>query len=91
MLWGIKGVREYQVIQKRVNNIQIFVVLDEKFDDECIQDIGERLGLKSRSWSVDIKIVDKIDRTRAGKYRWIINEIGRIDMGPLVISNIFPD
>jgi len=70
-----QGIKEYQVIQKTVDEIKIKLVLEEDFDDTQLERIKQIIISKSPDWKIEFLFVDKIDRTVAGKYKFIINEI----------------
>jgi phenylacetate-CoA ligase len=70
-----KGIKEYQVVQKTRNEIQIKLVIDDDFNDVQLERIKQIILSKSKSWIVKFQFVNKIERTRAGKYKFIINEV----------------
>lgn len=71
-----KGVREYQVIQEELDRIVIKIVPDADFDISQLDKIRELISRKSSEWIIEFKLVEKIERTKAGKYRFIINKLG---------------
>jgi len=79
IFWQINGVREFQVIQDTINNINFRIVIDDYFDTSQLKQIEEILLDKSPNWSIEFKLVDTIDRTESGKYRAIINKIYKDD------------
>lgn len=70
-----KGVKEYQVIQKQLDEIVMKLVVDESFDEGQLNKIKEIVREKSNSWKLKFKFVDQIERTKAGKYKFIISEL----------------
>ena len=70
-----KGIREYQVVQKTVQEIDIKLVIEDGFDAAQLEKIRQIISTKSKNWRVTFQFVDKIERTRAGKYKFIINEV----------------
>ena len=70
-----KGIKEYQVIQKKLDKIIIKIVREDDFEEKRLDQIREIVREKSEEWDIEFKFVDKIDRTKAGKYKFIINEI----------------
>lgn len=70
-----KGVKEYQVIQKQLDEIVMKLVVDENFDEGQLNKIKEIVREKSNSWDLEFKFVDQIERTKAGKYKFIISEL----------------
>jgi len=82
ILKEINGVKEFQVLQKTLNKIVIKIVPEDDFDDKLLDQINKQLvpireliGRKSEAWEVEFKIVEKIERTRGGKFRYVINEM----------------
>ncbi len=69
------GIKEYQVIQESVDRIVINCVVQEYFNCENVEIIKDIVHEKSPKWNVEFKYVDAIDRTSAGKYKFIINNI----------------
>lgn len=77
MFGKINGVVEFQVIQKSLENIVIKIVADENFDEKQLDIIRSIIKNKSEKWGIEFKFVDQIERTKAGKYKFIINEVGK--------------
>lgn len=72
----ITGVTEYQVIQKKLENITINMVLEKDFDEGQLDTIRELVKRKSGGWEVEFRYVDKIERTTyAGKYKFVVSEL----------------
>lgn len=70
-----EGIKEYQVIQEKIDKLIIKIVPEEKFDVAKLDSIKEVIRRKSSEWKVEFKYVDQIERTKAGKYKFIINKI----------------
>ena len=71
-----KGVKEYQVIQEKLDKIVIKIVPEENFDERQLDIIREVIKKRSKGWNVEFKFVNKIERTGAAKYKFIINNMG---------------
>jgi phenylacetate-CoA ligase len=72
----INGVTEFQVIQKKLENITINMVLEKDFDEKQLDTIREIVKRKSPGWEVEFRYVDKIERTGyAGKYKFVKSEL----------------
>ncbi|MBK8186879.1 MAG: phenylacetate--CoA ligase family protein [Cellvibrio sp.] len=74
---GIEGVSSAQIIQEEVALITVLVVLDAKnyarFDSELlISNIKERT---SQSVEVRIKIVEKIEKNKNGKFKSVVSKL----------------
>jgi len=71
-----KGVKEYQVVQEKIDTIVIKIVPEDDFDEKQLDTIRGIVRARSEGWNVEFKFVDAIERTGAGKYKFIINNIG---------------
>lgn len=77
LLWEYgEGIREYQVIQETVERIVIKIIPEETFDEKQLDAIREITKKRSKGWVIEFKFVDSIERTGAGKYKFIVNEVG---------------
>ena len=72
-----KGIKEYQVVQEKLDKIVIRIVRDESVNDIQLDKIRETIMEKSKEWVVEFKFVESIDRTKSGKYKFIINELNK--------------
>jgi len=70
-----KSIKEYQVVQEKIDKIVIKIVQDDNFDEKQIEIIRDIIKRKSSGWDVEFRFVDEIERTNAGKYKFIINEL----------------
>jgi phenylacetate-CoA ligase len=70
-----KGVKEYQVVQEKLDKIVIKIVPEDDFDEGQLDKIREIIRERSEGWNVEFEFVDEIERTGAGKYKFIINEM----------------
>jgi phenylacetate-CoA ligase len=75
MFGEINGIIEFQVIQKLLEKIVIKLVVDEKFDEKQLESIRSLVKSKSQKWNVEFEIVNQIERTKGGKYKFILSEI----------------
>jgi phenylacetate-CoA ligase len=69
-------IREYQVVQKKQNEILIRIVKDatySKNDSELI--IKAFQGHVSTNIEINIEFVDRIETTKEGKWKFIIREV----------------
>lgn len=71
-----KGIKEYQVVQEKLDKIVIKIVPGNDFDGVQLHEIRETIRKRSGGWDVEFKFVDKIERTGAGKYKFIMNKMG---------------
>ena len=70
-----QGIKEYQVVQEKLDKIVIKIVPEENFDETQLDKIREIVRKKSEGWNIEFKFVDEIERTGAGKYKFIISKI----------------
>lgn len=70
-----EGIKEYQVIQNQINNILIKIVSNEHFNADDLSLIKTSIQSKSPLWNVEFEFVDSIERTKAGKYKFIVSEL----------------
>lgn len=70
-----KGISQYQVVQKDLNNIIIKIVKNKEFDNSLLKTIERIVFERSPKWKLHFEFVDIIESTKAGKYKFIINEI----------------
>ncbi|MDK2831847.1 MAG: hypothetical protein PWQ75_1599 [Methanolobus sp.] len=75
IFWDINGVREFQVVQHILDELVIKIVVDEDFDKKQLESIRSIVKSKSQRWNLKFKFVDQIERTKAGKYKFIVNEV----------------
>ncbi|AAM04488.1 phenylacetate--CoA ligase family protein [Methanosarcina acetivorans] len=75
IFWEIDGVKEFQIIQKKLNLITIKMVLEENFDENQLDIIRKIIKSKSEQWEIEFLYVDEIERTKAGKYKFILSEL----------------
>jgi phenylacetate-CoA ligase len=68
-------VKEFQVVQKVPHKIIINVVPEPNFDERLLSRIQQYVNERELGWDLELRIVNEIERTRTGKYRFIINEI----------------
>ena len=71
-----KGIKEYQVVQEKIDKIVIKIVQEDDFDGKQIEIIKDIIKRKSSGWDVEFRFVDEIERTKAGKYKFIISKLG---------------
>jgi phenylacetate-CoA ligase len=72
----LNSVEGSQIIQKEHDRILIKIVPGKKYSEadtnHLIREMKNRLGQEVR---VDIQMVDRLDRTKSGKFRWVISEV----------------
>jgi phenylacetate-CoA ligase len=68
-------VKEYQVVQERLDRITIRVIPDRGFDERKLDNARALIQKQSDAWEVDFAVVDQIEKTRSGKYKYIVNNM----------------
>ncbi|RJQ27870.1 MAG: phenylacetate--CoA ligase family protein [Peptococcaceae bacterium] len=68
------GIKEYQVVQERLDRIVVKIFPEEDFKENQLDKVKEVIRKRSKGWQVEFEFVDKIDRTSSGKYQFIINK-----------------
>jgi phenylacetate-CoA ligase len=68
-------VKEYQVVQERLDRITIRVIPDSGFDERKLDNARMLIQKQSDAWKVDFNVVSQIEKTRSGKYKYIINNM----------------
>ena len=66
------------MIQKALNKLIIKIVPEDGFDEKQLDMIREIIKRKSSEWDVEFRLVDEIERTNAGKYKFIVNKINEV-------------
>lgn len=75
IFWEVSGVKEFQVVQDAKDHLTIRIVPDKGYDPRELDKVRAYIGARSAGWKVDFVKVDAIDRTKGGKYRFVIREM----------------
>ena len=74
------GIRKYQVVQKSRDRLDIKLVTDDGYEATCQKRIRAAIqSYMGDGVTVEFSIVDDIQLTAAGKYRWIVSDLGPLD------------
>jgi phenylacetate-CoA ligase len=68
-----EGIVQYQVVQESIQNLLIYMVVNDNFDYEKTKIIKNLFKERSNDWQVEFKFVEEIKTTEAGKHRFTIN------------------
>jgi phenylacetate-CoA ligase len=71
----INKIKGFQIVQKRPELIEIVLSCDEFIPDTVLAFIRLKIQQRFAGWDIEFKFVDKIERTAAGKYKFIINQV----------------
>lgn len=66
---------ECQIIQKNKKSIIFNMVCKNNFDMSQLDNVRDIVRKRSDGWDVEFRILDEIERTKAGKYKFIISEL----------------
>lgn len=66
---------ECQIIQKNKDSIIFNMVCKNNFDMSQLDNVRDIVRKRSDGWEVEFRILDEIERTKAGKYKFIISEL----------------
>lgn len=72
-----KGIKQYQVIQEKIDKIIIKIVKEKGFEENQIEIIRNIVKEKSKGWELEFFFVDEIENERSGKYKFIVNKLKR--------------
>lgn len=72
---NINDILEFQVIQETMDDICINLVCIDSFNLKELDKISEAIRRRSDGWNVRFNPVDAIEKTGAGKYKFIINRV----------------
>jgi phenylacetate-CoA ligase len=72
---NIKGMRQYQIKQEKIDLVTVNVVLNGQFNGQSRRQIKTVLENILPGVTVQIKTVEKIEREKSGKYRIVISEV----------------
>lgn len=74
------GIRKYQVIQSKRDQLEIKLVIDEGYESTCQQRIQSAIqSYMGEEVTVVFIIVNDIPLTTAGKHRWIVSDLGSLE------------
>lgn len=72
----IKGIRQYQVIQRKIDDFVIRIATDKSFAESdlkpMLDTIGEKFGSDA---TIEIDYVESIPFTKGGKYKLVVSEV----------------
>ena len=75
VFWNIDGIIAYQYLQREVGCLLIHLEVDNSFIKESIQNIQIEAEHMFYNCDVEVLIVDRIERTSSGKFRYFVQTI----------------
>jgi len=73
---NVNRIQEFQIVQKKKENLEILLVCKSPLPGTVLDFIATSIRQRFPGWDVEFRFREKIDRTPAGKYKFVINEIG---------------
>jgi phenylacetate-CoA ligase len=70
-----KGIKEYQVVQEKVDKIIVKIIKEKDFDKKQLDIIREIVRERSEGWKVEFEFVEQIERTESNKFKFIVNKL----------------
>jgi len=75
----IKGVRQYQVIQRKIDDFVLRIATDKSFTESDLTPILDTIRDKfGHDATVDIDFVESIPFTKGGKYKLVVSEVKNV-------------
>jgi len=71
-------IKEFQIIQSELNKIKILLVCDDILPDNALDNMRVALQKRYNDWDIEFRFVETIEKTRAGKFKFIINEVSNV-------------
>jgi len=69
----IPGIRQVQIIQNKINELNINVVKDEKFTEHSLETLADNVAtIFGPEMKFNVKYIEEISKTMQGKYRFTI-------------------
>jgi phenylacetate-CoA ligase len=75
IFWDIKGIKEFQVIQLSLHELIIKIVPEDIFDEKQLDSIKSIIQTKSQGWNIKFNLVDSIQKTKAGKHKFVLSQL----------------
>ena len=75
VFWDISGIVAYQYLQYEAGKLLIHIEVDNTFVPESIQHIQVEAEQLFANCDIDVSLVDRIERTTLGKFRYFIQTI----------------
>lgn len=74
-----RWVKEFQIVQRKITDLTIKIVPDNKSNikDSDLNKLKKIILNRTGKMDIEIEIVDEIKRTKAGKWKFIINEVDK--------------
>jgi phenylacetate-CoA ligase len=75
LFFNKEGIKNFQLVQKTISDLQLKIVKSEKFEQEELSSILNRIKEELINTKIDVVFCDKIDLTSTGKIMYVYSEI----------------
>lgn len=75
IFWEEEGITAYQYVQNEVGKISINIETDSKFTSDTLKRINSSAKEMFFNFDIEIEKVPKIEKTKAGKFRYLIQNL----------------
>lgn len=75
IMWEINGIIAYQYIQNEIGKLLLSLQVSNEFDMSNLELIRKRANEIFVNFDFDIKLVDSIERTKTGKFKYLVQTI----------------
>lgn len=74
-MWGLSGIDAYQYVQNTPGILEIHLLTNNSFDTRQIKDVQRAAAEMFVNFTINVTSVPDIPRTKAGKFRYLIQNI----------------
>jgi phenylacetate-CoA ligase len=77
LFYGIRGLKKFQLVQKRLDQMEIKIIKDSEWISSRESEILEKIRsyMRDRELDIELRFVDEIEMPRSGKLRFTISEL----------------
>ena len=75
VIWGVEGIIAYQYVQHEKGKLELYLQVDSIFENDSVSEIISRTEEIFMNCTISIKIVNEIEKTPSGKFRYLIQNI----------------
>ena len=74
-LWDVNGIRAYQYLQSENGKLLLHLEVDDTFNPNSLYEIRTEVEFFFNNCDIEVSIVDRIERTSSGKFRYFVQTI----------------
>jgi phenylacetate-CoA ligase len=76
MMRDIKGIRQFRIIQEKIDKLTVEIEKDNNFSEQTFLDVKKEIKKRlGEDIDVKTKVVDKIERSKSGKLRSVVSKV----------------